>query len=139
MTTVCVHNVVQTCEHSVLIIVCAENPNLSPWRVLRNKIPSLITLRCDFLHNFSQLDKRSKIFNAHQGKFGSQWLNGNRTFRQRRFCKKISRRFRNFSKPKRPVFSWFCFWFPTNWLGPVCAIPVCRVLEFCRKTIRPLM
>ena len=98
MTTVCVHNVVQTCEHSVLIIVCAENPNLSPWRVLRNKIPSLITLRCDFLHKFSQLDKRSKIFNAHQGKFGSQWLNGNRTFRQRRFCKKNFETFPQFFK-----------------------------------------
>ena len=31
--------------------------------------------------------------------------------------------------PKRPVLSWFCFWFSTNWLGPVCIIPVCRILE----------
>ena len=30
---------------------------------------------------------------------------------------------------KRPVLSWFCFWFSTNWLGPVCRIPVFRILE----------
>ena len=27
------------------------------------------------------------------------------------------------------ILSWFCFWFSTNWLGPVCRIPVCRILE----------
>ena len=31
----------------------------------------------------------------------------------------------------------FCFWFSTNWLGPACRIPVCRILELKRndKTI----
>ena len=31
--------------------------------------------------------------------------------------------------PKRPVLSWFCFWFSTIWLGQVRRIPVCRILE----------
>ena len=31
--------------------------------------------------------------------------------------------------PKHPVLSWFCFWFSTKWLGPVCRIPVCTNLE----------
>ena len=29
--------------------------------------------------------------------------------------KKSSRRFGKFFMPKRPVLSWFCFWFSTNW------------------------
>ena len=57
-------------------------------------------------------------------------IKGNMTFRQRRFGKKHSRRFGNFFMPKRPVLSWFWFWFfSANWLGPVCRIPVCRILE----------
>ena len=45
-------------------------------------------------------------------------------------------RFGNFFMPKRPVLSWFCFWFSTNWLGPplsqyqfVFYNTVCRILE----------
>ena len=29
----------------------------------------------------------------------------------------------------RPVLSCFCFWFPTSWLGLVCRLPDCRILE----------
>ena len=43
---------------------------------------------------------------------------GNRTFRQRRFGKKSSRRFGKFFMPNRPVLSCLCFWFSTNWLVP---------------------
>ena len=42
-------------------------------------------------------------------------LNGSRTFRQ----KKSRDDSANFFMLKRPVLSWFCFWFSTNWLGPV--------------------
>ena len=68
-------------------------------------------------------------------------LFGNRTFWQRRFGKKNSRRFGYFFMPKRPVLYWFCFWFSTNWLGPVCRIPVCRILELKKndKTINVRM
>ena len=34
-------------------------------------------------------------------------------------AKKSSRRIGKFFMPKRLVLSWFCFWFSTNWLGPV--------------------
>ena len=52
-------------------------------------------------------------------------------------AKKSLRRFGKFFMSKRPVLSWFCFWFSTNWLGPVVEnqkqnqdyIPVCRILE----------
>ena len=59
---------------------------------------------------------------------------GNRTFRQRRFGKKIrdvSANFycRNVQFYLGPLLSWFCFWFSPNWLGPVCRIPICRILE----------
>ena len=46
-----------------------------------------------------------------------------------RFGKKNTRRLGKFFMPKRPVLSWFCLWFSTNWLGPVCRIPVGRILE----------
>ena len=60
-----------------------------------------------------------------------------KTFRQknsRRFGKKtrdVSAKFscRNVPYYLGPVLSWFSFWFSTNWLGPVCGIPVCRILE----------
>ena len=63
---------------------------------------------------------------------GAGLCDENRTFR-----KKNWRRFGNFFMSKRPVLSWFCFWFSTNWLDPVCRkpktkprqIPVCRILE----------
>ena len=60
-------------------------------------------------------------------------LCGNRTFRQRRFGKKIRDVSANFSCRNVPyylvLFLIFVFWFSTNWLGPVCRIPVCRILE----------
>ena len=31
--------------------------------------------------------------------------------------------------PKRPVLTWFRFWFSTHWLGPVRRIRVCKTLE----------
>ena len=59
-----------------------------------------------------------------------------KTFRQRRFVSgKETRDFpaiflsRNVPYYLGPVLSWFCFWFSTNWLGLVCRIPVCRILE----------
>ena len=39
-----------------------------------------------------------------------------------RFGKNKTRRFGKFFMPKRPVLSWFCFWFSTTWLSPVCRI-----------------
>ena len=48
----------------------------------------------------------------------------NMTFRQ-----KNSIRFGKLFMSKRPVLSWFCFWFSTNWLGAVCRLPICRILE----------
>ena len=49
---------------------------------------------------------------------------GKRTFRQKQI-----ETFRQIFMPNRPVLSWFCFWFSTKWLGPVCIVPVCRILE----------
>ena len=51
-----------------------------------------------------------------------------------RFGKKHWRRFGNFSCRNVEyhlvlLLSWFWLWFSTNWLGPVCRIPVCRILE----------
>ena len=52
------------------------------------------------------------------------------TFRQKKH-RDVSANFscRNVPYYFGPVLSWFCFWFSTNWLGPVCRISVCRILE----------
>ena len=67
-----------------------------------------------------------------KGAFVSEQDVSAKTFRQ----KNSSRRFGKVFMPKRPVLSYFCFWFSTNWLGPpllqyqlVFTIPVCRILE----------
>ena len=62
---------------------------------------------------------RSELFRSHSKiwyvdpRTNSDWEQdvSAKTFRQN----KISRRFGKFFMPKRPVLSWFCFWFSTNW------------------------
>ena len=50
-------------------------------------------------------------------------------FGSRTVGKTFPRRFGKLFMPKRTVLSSFCFWFSTNWLGLVCSMPVCKILE----------
>ena len=50
-----------------------------------------------------------------------------------RFGKDVSAKkletFRQIFNAETSCIIWFCFWFSTNWLGPVWRIPACRIPE----------